>query len=332
MLGDPLQFGDTADIGGIRTDDADGLGLDQFLEVVAQVDLLAGMDRRRGRVRQLAIGLRIDPRHVVAGQHVLEPHDVVVLDRTGELDRVVEEPARAAVERQGDAVAQRFLHGDNAVEHVVEAVLGDLPLIHGAVIAGLLALGTVVEVLVAVLHRRVEADALLDHEEVLRLLGHPLDVGGEILGAVAGTGASDRAVINANLVAHLAAEQLVDRNARGLAGNIPQRMLDHRDGGAIGLERAALADLHHAALDIGRVFADQRVAEMQDERLEVGLGVFNLADTIQALIGDDADDRVLADDGNAQIGNLHLFILGPTLGSLPCVKTGPVRSPAFLCL
>ena len=47
MLGDPLELGDAADVGGIGTDDADGLRLDQLLEVVAEIDLLAGMDRRR---------------------------------------------------------------------------------------------------------------------------------------------------------------------------------------------------------------------------------------------------------------------------------------------
>src|SRR5690606_10851150 len=204
-----------------------------------------------------------------------------------------------------DLVAQRFLHRLHAIEHVVEAVLGDLALVHGAVIAGLLLPGAVVEVVVAVLLRRVEADALLDHEEAFRLLGHPLDVGGKILGAVAFALPADRPVIDADLVAHLAAKQLVGGDVRGLAGDVPQGVLDHRHGSAIGLEAAALPNLHHAALDVGRVLADQRIAEMQDEGLQVGLGVFDFAEAVDAFVGDDAHDRVLADDGNAQVGNLH---------------------------
>ena len=178
-------------------------------------------------------------------------------------------------------------------------------LVHRAVIAGLALLRAVVEVVVAVLHVRVEADALLHHEEVLRLLHHPFDVGRVVLGPVAGALPADRAVVDADLVAHLAAEQLVDRNARGLAGDVPERVLDGGDRGAIGLERAALADLHHAALDVGRVEPDQRVLEMEHPGLEVGLGVLDLAEAIEALVGDDADDGVLADNGAAQVGDFH---------------------------
>ncbi len=186
-----------------------------------QIDLLTGMNGRRGRGGEFAVGLRIDPRDIVAGQHVLEPHQVVFLDRAGETYGVVEEPTRAAIERQADPVAKHFLHGDDAVEHVVEAALADLPLVHGAVIAGAGLPGAIVEVVDGVLHVGVEADALLDHEEVLRLLHHPLDVCGIVFGPVAGPLLADRAVIDADPVAHLAAEQLVGGHIGRLAGNVP---------------------------------------------------------------------------------------------------------------
>ena len=48
VLGDPFELGDAADIAGIGSDDVDRLRLDQIFEVLAQVDLLAGVDRRRG--------------------------------------------------------------------------------------------------------------------------------------------------------------------------------------------------------------------------------------------------------------------------------------------
>ena len=47
VLGDPFEFGDAADVGRIGTDDPHRLRLDQLLEVMAQVDLLAGVDRHR---------------------------------------------------------------------------------------------------------------------------------------------------------------------------------------------------------------------------------------------------------------------------------------------
>ncbi len=48
VLGDPFQLGDATDIGRIGADDIDRLRLDQLLEIIAEIDLLAGMDRRRG--------------------------------------------------------------------------------------------------------------------------------------------------------------------------------------------------------------------------------------------------------------------------------------------
>ena len=151
----------------------------------------------------------------------------------------------------------------------------------------------------------MEADALLDHEEVFGPLHHPLDVGGVVLGAVAGALLADRAVVDADLVADLAAEELVDRHAGGLAGDVPEGVLDGADRRAVGLEGAALADLQHHPLDVGGVLADQRVAEVQDAGLEVGLGELDLAEAVEALVGDDADDWVLADDGAAEVGDLH---------------------------
>ena len=159
----------------------------------------------------------------------------------------------------------------------------------------------------SVLHVRVERDPLLHHEEAFGLLHHPFDVGRVVLGPVPRALAAVVAVVAAHLVAHLAAEQLVDRNARGLAGDVPQRMLDGADGGAIGLEAAALADLQHAALDVGRVLADQRLAEMQHPGLEVGLGELDLAEAVDVLVGHDADDGMAADDGATEVDDLHVL-------------------------
>ena len=45
VFGDPLQLSNTADVARVGADDVHRVALDQALEVLAQVDLLAGMDR-----------------------------------------------------------------------------------------------------------------------------------------------------------------------------------------------------------------------------------------------------------------------------------------------
>ena len=45
VFGDPLQLGDPAYVGRVRTDDVHGLRFDQRFEILAQIDLLAGVER-----------------------------------------------------------------------------------------------------------------------------------------------------------------------------------------------------------------------------------------------------------------------------------------------
>ena len=65
---------------GSGPDHVDGALLDQILEVLAQVDLLAGVDRRGGGPGDVAVEVGHDVRRVVAGDHVFEPHQVERLD------------------------------------------------------------------------------------------------------------------------------------------------------------------------------------------------------------------------------------------------------------
>jgi hypothetical protein len=44
---------------------------------------------------------------------------------------------------------------------------------------------------------------------------------------------------------------------------------------------------------------------MQHPWLEVGLGVFDLAEAIDVFVGDDANDGVTADNGTAEVDDLH---------------------------
>src|SRR4051812_44140556 len=82
-------------------------------------------------------------------------------------------------------------------------------------------------------------------------------------------------------------------------------MLDYAHRRAPGFERAALANAHHAALDVGRILTDQPLAQMQDDWLQVGLVLLDLAKAADPLVGDDAHDGVLADDGAFQVDDFH---------------------------
>ena len=112
---------------GSGPDDVDGVTLDQLLEVLPQIDLLAGVDRRRGRLGQLAIDVGVDVGNVVAGQHVLEPEQVEGLDGAREPDGIRQHPARAAVECQADLIAQHIDHRLDAGDDVLHAALVSSP-------------------------------------------------------------------------------------------------------------------------------------------------------------------------------------------------------------
>src|SRR4029079_18890474 len=60
IFGNPFQFGYAPYIAGIGADDAHRLPFDQILEVLPQVNLLAGMDGRGGRQRQFPVHVCVD--------------------------------------------------------------------------------------------------------------------------------------------------------------------------------------------------------------------------------------------------------------------------------
>ena len=74
-----------------------------------------------------------------------------------------------------------------------------------------------------------------------------------------------RVAVDADLVAHLAAEQLVDGQTERLAGQVPERDLDARQGRDVlpGLrprEDAERADALEERVDVERVLADRACA------------------------------------------------------------------------
>ena len=113
--------------------------------------------------------------------------------------------------------------------------------------------------------------------------------------------------VDANLVAHLSAQQLIDGQARFLARNIPQRHLDGADDLAPGLERAQAADAAHHVLDVGRVAADDHAAVIGNRGVDEFLEILHLGIAVDALVRDHAQADVRADNRTLEIYDLHVL-------------------------
>jgi hypothetical protein len=133
----------------------------------------------------------------------------------------------------------------------------------------------------------------------------------------------DGAVVDAHAVSHLAAEELVDGESGCLAGHVPEGHLDRADGAAPWLEAAAGTDLAHDALDVGRVVTDEGRLQMEDMPGQVRLVGLDAAVAADALVSDDAHDRVVAENGALEIDDLH-GVRASLLGRATRRKTGGV--------
>jgi len=70
-----------------------------------------------------------------------------------------------------------------------------------------------------------------------------------------------------------------------------------------------MADRLHHPLDIGRVLADQVRGQHPDRGYEIRLGPFDLTKAIDALVGNDAHNGMVADDGAFQVRDFHVRVL-----------------------
>ena len=154
----------------------------------------------------------------------------------------------------------------------------------------------------------MERDALFDDGEALFELLHLGHVFGEVFGIIALERNANAAVVDADLVPNFASEELVHRHSSGLAGNVPQRNLDRADRRAPRLETAQPADAAYDTLDVGRVLTKDGITVVENEGFEIGLRPLGLAETFDAFVGSDADDRVIADDGAFEVGDFHWVV------------------------
>ena len=73
VLGDPFKLGYPTYVAWVRADDVDRMALDQVLEVLSEVDLLAGVDGSGRGPSYLAVNVGVYVLGVVAGYEVLGP-------------------------------------------------------------------------------------------------------------------------------------------------------------------------------------------------------------------------------------------------------------------
>ena len=302
IFGDPLQFGQPTHIERVGADDVDRLLRQQFDKVLAQVDLFAGVDRGGGAARHGPVEVGAHIGAVVAGDHILQPHQVVGFDRLGKTQRIRREKAGAAIKRQPHFIAQHLFHGGDTGDQMLEAPFGE----RAAVTQVALRLGFAIEkVGDRTGHGAVKGDRLFDDTKALWQRLDFGDMVGARLGRLVGHGEVNGGVVDADLVAHLAAQQFVDGQPSGLTGNVPERHFNRTDRTAPRLERAHAPNLHHHPLHVGRVFAQDQVTVKQHMGLEIGLKALCLAIALQPGISGDAHHRRIAQDCTFEIDDSH---------------------------
>ena len=181
----------------------------------------------------------------------------------------------------------------------------------------------------------VEADGHLDEGEAFFGFLHLLHVLGVVLRHLTFHRRPEASVVDADAVADLAAQQLVDGHSGDLAGDVPESDLDRAYCRAPRLEGAKPADLQHDSLDVGGIFAQKIVLIEEDHRLEVRLGRLGLAIAGDTLIGNDSNDGVAADDGASQIGDFDFWLAGSSLLSderCRCCRSRQRSQKASACL
>ena len=114
--------------------------------------------------------------------------------------------------------------------------------------------------------------------------------------------------VDADAVAKLAAQHLVDGHVVHFAGNVPERLFDGHHAARLPPVKAELLDLLEEVRDVERVLIQQPA--LQKQRVGGAGAVTDFAQPIDALVGVDADDGAgarpgLHDRGHAKIGDLE---------------------------
>jgi hypothetical protein len=107
--------------------------------------------------------------------------------------------------------------------------------------------------------------------------------------------------VDADLVAELAAEHLVDGHPIGLAGQVPEGELYGADAAALPGVVAELLDAPKDLVDLAGVLAED--AALEHQRVLFAGAVAHLAIAHQPLVGIDLDQRAPVQHGDAHVGD-----------------------------
>ena len=310
-------------------DHRDAARLEQRQEILLEVDVLAGADRRGARVGQAHVLVGHLP-----GDHVLVPGQVELVQALGDLDAVLDADVAKVIGGQRHLVADDRAHLGDVLLHHVQPLFGDVDAGEGVLHvvhlekAGGAALrasrgprcGTAPTSSAGAAARSIksarareraghvaqQADAHVHLEEgeahlhaLLERLAHRL----------AGVAAMHVGVaVDAHLVAELAAQHRVDGHAVGLAGQVPQRHLDAAHAAALARVVAELLDPAKDLVHVARVLAQD--AALEHQGIALAGPVAHLAIALDALVGADLDQRAAhrrADDGgDAHVGDAQV--------------------------
>ena len=129
-------------------------------------------------------------------------------------------------------------------------------------------------------------------------------------------------------MAKLATQHLIDRSVVGFTSQIPKRHFDAADAARLPGVPAELFDLAKNLIDVARILAEDTALEK--ERVSGTRSVANFAQTVDALVGIDANEwtghRRTGHHGNAQLRNFQIGRAGILVdvlhGGFECVA-GP---------
>src|SRR5574344_404010 len=282
----------------VGMDHRERVRLEERLEILLEVDVLAGAERSRGRGMELAPLLDVAPRQDVLrpGEMVLleapeEIHAVLVGDVSEMVDRKRNLPAdlRANIRhvllkmvetRLGDVYASEAVRG---VEEIVRLAAHDARIVRAVGrLHDVFHLPLVVEEAerrderVLDVHQKLDAEVHLEEGEAHL---HAFD---ERLAHVASAALGVRVAVAADAVAPLAAEQLPHGKPPRLAAKVPAREFDRADAAGLARVAAELLDPAKNLFDIARILAEN--AGLEHRRIRPRTRITNLAISDEALV------------------------------------------------
>ena len=324
-VADALGLEDAAGGEDVGVDDGECAGLEEWLEGLLEVHVLAGADRCGGGVGEPDVLLGVLP-----WDGVLHPGEVEFLESLGELDAVLERDVSEVVDGDGYFVADGLAALAHVVLEVVESDFGEVDAGEGVreveEVVGLAAHGARVDgavrggedgllVLAHLLQEAAggaegagdvheELDAEVHLEEGVALRDALLEGESHVAAAAFAVGVA----VDADFVAEFAAEHLPDGDAPGLAGEVPAGDFEGADAAGLSGVAAELLESAEDFFDIAGVFAEDAAFEHGGVGSAGGVADFAVAD--ESLVGVDFDEGAAlgcaVDVGEADISDFEV--------------------------